>query len=113
MYTVVLRLRFATAGSWRCCVTQSMPAITPLTLPVAVQPSTRTASSRAPLATPYVAPPTVPATCVPWPEQSSVPRPSATTVKAPSARPPNSWWLVRMPESMMYTVTPAPVLAYA
>ena len=46
-------------------VTQSMPAITPESVPLPLQSSTRTGMIVAPLATPYVVPPTVPATWVP------------------------------------------------
>lgn len=48
------RLRLATAGcpaAW-LAVTQSIPAITPEVLPLPAQSSTRTATSRTPLATP-------------------------------------------------------------
>jgi hypothetical protein len=66
------RLMFATArspGSWSA-VTQSTPLMTPEMVPEPVQPSTRTETSLAPLATPYLLPPIVPATWVPWPLQS-------------------------------------------
>ena len=104
---------FATAGApaaW-LPVTQSIPAITPEVAPLPLQSSTRTALSETPLATPYVEPPTVPATCVPWPLQSSALPPSIAS-KPELARPPNCWWLVRIPVSMMYAVTPAPVGVY-
>ena len=51
----------------------------------------------------------MPATWVPWPLQSFVPLPSAIAVYAPTARPPKSTCVVRIPVSMMYTCTPAPV----
>src|SRR5262245_48020666 len=93
------RLMFATAGAARCDVTQFTPAITPEMLPDPEQFSTRTANSRAALATPYVDPPTVPATCVPWPLQSS-PLPPMLS-KATDARPPNCVCVTRIPVSMM------------
>jgi hypothetical protein len=43
---------FTTAGLTAFAVTQSMPATTPESVPPPSQPSTRTATSRAPLATP-------------------------------------------------------------
>jgi hypothetical protein len=52
------------------------------------------------LATPWALPPTVPATCVPWPLQSSAVPPSTASWPL-VARPPKSWWVVRMPVSMM------------
>ena len=102
---------FATAGcpGWWCDVTQSMPAITPEKLPLPAQLSTLTAISLTPLATPYWEPPTVPATCVPCPLQSVL-LPSPVVFVPQLARPPKSLWEVRMPVSMMYAVTPAPVL---
>ena len=86
-----------------------MPAITPEFEPEPWQSSTRTAWSVTCLATPYVVPPTVPATCVPWPLQSFVPFPSPTKSAPLPTRPANSWCVARMPVSMMYAFTPAPV----
>ncbi len=97
------RLMFATAGLpavW-LPVTQSMPAMTPESVPLPVQSSTRTATRLTSWATPYVSPPTVPATWVPWPWQSSVPRPSLIALKPEVARPLNSACERRMPVSMM------------
>ena len=100
-----LRLRFATAGtagaSCLCCATQSSAATTSDELPFPEQSSTRTATIRAPLATPYVAPPTVPATCVPCPWQSVAVPPDVTKSMPATARPPKSTcdWLT--PVSMM------------
>src|SRR5688572_4749372 len=56
---------FATAGSMALARTQSMPATTPLFVPLPWQFSTRTATRLTAFATPYSEPPTVPATCVP------------------------------------------------
>ena len=56
---------FATAGLMWFVRTQSTPAMIPLQVPEPEQFRTRTPRSNAPLATPYVLPPTVPATCVP------------------------------------------------
>jgi hypothetical protein len=102
---------FATAGwpAWWLAVTQSTPASTPENEPLPAQLSTLTATSLTPLATPYWEPPTVPATCVPWPLQSVL-VPSPVVLVPHVARPPKSWWEVRMPVSMMYAVTPAPVV---
>ena len=106
------RLMLATAGApatW-LPVTQSMPAITPEFEPLPAQSRTRTATRLTPLATPYAEPPTVPATCVPCPLQSSAAPPSIAS-KPDAARPPNCACVVRMPVSMMYAFTPAPVAA--
>src|SRR5688572_1079435 len=85
------RLRLATAGPvvWLRTL-QSRPAITPDKLPDPLQSSTRTGTTVAFLATPYVLPATVPATCVPCPLQSLVPLPSATVVCPDVSRSPNS-----------------------
>jgi hypothetical protein len=56
------RLMFATAGSTRFAVTQSIPAITPDVVPEPEQLRTRTATSLTFFAMPYVVPPTVPET---------------------------------------------------
>ena len=57
---------FATAVALPLLVTaQFTPAITPELVPEPSQPSTLTATSCTPLATPQVLLPTVPATCVP------------------------------------------------
>ena len=58
---------FATAGFTWLAVTQSTPAMTPLVVPEPLQSSTRTETSDAFFATPYVLPPAVPDTCVPCP----------------------------------------------
>src|SRR5918992_6360919 len=105
---------FATAGcpaAW-LPVTQSTPAITPDVLPEPLHPSTRTAVRLTDLATPWIEPPIVPATWVPCPLQSLVPRPSLIAVKPPPARPPNCECVVRMPVSITYALTPAPVALY-
>src|SRR5262245_58819585 len=70
-FTSPPRLMLATAGGWKCAVTQSTPRTTPASVPEPWQSSTRTACSVTPFARPHVLPPTVPATCVPWPWQSS------------------------------------------
>lgn len=100
---------FATEGPFALEETQSMPATMPAVEPVPSQPSTRTGTTSAPLATPYREPAVVPATCVPWPLQSLLPRPSSTAVTPGSMRPRNSEWEARTPVSMMKAVTPAPV----
>jgi hypothetical protein len=64
------------------------------------------------LATPYVEPPTVPDTCVPWPLQSLAGPQGMIASKPGTARPPKSWCEYRMPVSMMYAFTPAPVFVY-
>ena len=74
------RLMLATAGATALAATQSMPATTPEFVPEPLQPRTRTGTTVARLATPYVVPATVPATWVPCPLQSVVPRPSAIAV---------------------------------
>lgn len=79
--------------------TQSRPAMIPDQLPLLSQPSTRTLTSAASRATPYVEPPTVPVTWVPWPLQSLPPRPSPIASKPGTARPPNSACLKSMPVS--------------
>lgn len=61
------RLMFATAGTpaaWFATI-QSIPLMTPDMYPLPAQPRTRTGTSVAALATPYVAPAMVPATWVP------------------------------------------------
>ena len=83
-------------------MTQSTPAMTPVVVPDPWQSRTRTACSVTCFARPYVVPPVVPATCVPWPLQSFVPFPSLTAVKPFPILPANSWWLARIPVSMMY-----------
>ena len=83
--------------------------MTPELGPEPPQSSTRTATSFTSLATPYVAPPTVPDTWVPWPLQSAAVPPAVISSTPVLARPPNSEWANRMPVSMMYAVTPAPV----
>src|SRR5919198_5699255 len=99
------RLMLATAGPlvW-LLVAQSMPDATPVSVPEPWQLSTLTATSLTPLATPYELPPTVPATCVPCPLQSVL-LPSPAVLVPQTARPPKSWWAVRIPVSMMYAVT--------
>ncbi len=97
---------FATAGSVRFPVTQSTPAITPLRVPLPLQPSTFTPCSGAPGTTPttpselsFAA--TVPDTCVPCPLQSLFGPPAkftcSTTFKSGCVR--------SIPVSMMYTLT--------
>ena len=97
----------ATAGGRACAVTQSMPAMIAEYDPLPPQSSTRTATSLTSLATPYVEPPIVPATCVPCPLQSLATASLSTKSQPLRARPPNSWWLIRMPVSSTYAVTPA------
>jgi hypothetical protein len=82
---------FATAGApaaW-LPVTQSMPAMTPESVPLPEQSSTRTGTRVTFFATPYVEPPTVPATCVPWPLQSSALPPEVMASKPDTRREPN------------------------
>ena len=57
--------RLATAGLRALRATKSRPAITPLSVPLPLQSSTRTGASATCLATPKARPPTVPATWVP------------------------------------------------
>jgi hypothetical protein len=106
------RLRLTTAGvpgRWSVA-TQSRPAMTPELVPLPEQSRTRTGTNETAFAMPYVDPPTVPATWVPWPLQSLEPFPSLTAVVPGRTRPPKSTWLAKIPVSMMYAVTPAPVL---
>jgi hypothetical protein len=100
------RLMLATAGAPAACcaVTQSMPAVTPAVVPEPLQFSTFTATRRTPFARPNCVPPIVPATCVPWPLQSVL-LPSPVVLVPHTARPPNVWWVVRMPVSITYAVT--------
>src|SRR5215218_7496032 len=102
----------ATAGDLWLAVTQSTPAMTPEFGPEPPQSITRTATRSTLFATPYVLPPTVPDTCVPWPLQSAAEPPGVISSTPVTARPPNSEWANRMPVSMMYAVTPAPVEPY-
>src|SRR5829696_7331934 len=54
----------------------------------------------------------VPATCVPWPLQSFALPPAVTASYPVTARPPNSRCVSRIPVSITYAVTPAPVAVY-
>ena len=83
--------------------------MTSATQPEPVQPSTRTGTTVASLATPYMEPASVPETWVPWPTQSWVPRPSSTPEYPAATREPNSNWLATMPVSITYAFTPRPV----
>ncbi len=80
-------------------------------MPEPLQSSTRTATRATAFATPHVVPPTVPATCVPCPWQSSAAPPS-TASKPLLARPPKSSCVTRIPVSITYALTPAPVASY-
>src|SRR5262245_1890652 len=107
------RLMFATAGCparW-LPVTQFTPAMTCAYVPEPLQLSTRTAVRLTDFATPYVVPPIVPDTCVPWPLQSSADPPSISSTPL-VARPPNCVCVKRMPVSITYAFTPAPVAVY-
>src|SRR5688500_11570547 len=103
---------FATAGFTRLAVTQLMPLMTPDVDPDPLQLRTRTPRIRTAFATPHFVPPIVPATWVPWPLQSLPLRPSPTVSAAIDARPPKSACARRMPVSITYTFTPAPVVVY-
>mmetsp|Transcript_27272 Transcript_27272/g.76148 ORF Transcript_27272/g.76148 Transcript_27272/m.76148 type:complete len:373 (+) Transcript_27272:492-1610(+) len=112
-----LRVTMAGPAAGSCSrTTQSRPATTSLMEPEPAQSSTRTPTTRAPLARPTVRPTAVAATWVPCPSQSAAsPSPSTksgpTTARLPPPPPPqgaNSWWLPRRPLSTTYTVTPSP-----
>ncbi len=77
-----------------------MPAITPEVDPEPEQLSTRTGTTVAAGATPYVPPATVPATWVPWPLQSLLPFPSEMELNPEVTRPAKSVWSGRTPVSM-------------
>lgn len=93
------RLMFITAGWTAFAVTQSTPWTMSEYVPPPWQFTTRTATSSTSLATPYVVLPTVPATWVPWPWQSAAFESSSTVSRPYEARPPKSWWVIRIPVS--------------
>ena len=95
----------ATAGLAAWLDTQRTPATTSESVPSPLQSSTRTATRRTFLATPYRAPPIVPATCVPCPLQSAAVASSPTKSQPYVARPANWVWVIRMPVSITYAVT--------
>ena len=103
------KLRLATAGApagWSA-ITQLAASRKTEIGRVNEHPATLTGTIVAALATPHVAPPIVAATWVPCPTQSPL-EPSNDQPRL--ARPPNSTWVLRTPESITYTVTPAPVV---
>jgi hypothetical protein len=114
MFTASIRGREGSLGS-RWAKTQSMPQAYHESRPEPLSSITLTAQSRTPGATPTTPDPLsiapiVPATCVPWPLQSLPLRPSPTVSTAIDARPPKSECVRRMPVSITYAFTPAPVV---
>src|ERR671914_3134752 len=90
-------------------VTQSTPAMTHEVRPTPAHDRTRTATRVTDFATPYVAPPMVPETWVPCPLQSPADPPGMMASNPVMARPPKSAWVRRIPVSITYAFTPAPV----
>ncbi|GAA3044666.1 hypothetical protein GCM10020229_64800 [Kitasatospora albolonga] len=102
------RLRLATAGLTAFLVTHSTPETTPAVVPEPLLSSTRTPTTLAALATPYLVPAMVPATWVPWPLPSWATASLSTKSQPLAARGARSVWLIRTPVSITYAVTPAP-----